>query len=144
MKKLLFAAFVLTSSFSAMADDIKNEKVLDAFRKTFQNAQDVSWSTYSNVFEANFNVADIKLRISYDSEGNVTRTIRYYSGKMLPAYIQAKVGKSFAGKSVFGVTELTSENEVLYHIILEDEKTWTHVRSDAYGNLITERKLTKA
>ena len=47
-------------------------------------------------------------------------------------------------KKFFGVTEITTESDVTYYIILEDEKTWTHVQSDAFGNMFTEKKLKKA
>jgi hypothetical protein len=82
--------------------------------------------------------------VSYDLEGNVVKSIRYYYGETLPVYIQAKLSKKYEGKTVFGVTEITSENQVTYYIILQDDKNWINVQSDAFGNMFTEKKLKKA
>jgi hypothetical protein len=45
---------------------------------------------------------------------------------------------------VFGVTESTTENEVSYHIVLEDEKTWYIVIADNSGALELSKKFKKA
>ncbi len=144
MKKILAltaAAFLLTSA-SFAADP--NQKVLTAFQKTFQQIKNVSWLDVNDNYEATFNQNNITYRILYDQEGNVVESIRYYYAPNLPIFIQAKLAKKYDGKKVFGVTELTTQNDVIYYIILEDSKTWTHVQSDAFGNMFTEKKLKKA
>jgi hypothetical protein len=144
MKKILIAAatiFFASASFAAAP----TQKVLDAFRKTFQQVKDVNWQDMENdKYEANFSENEITFRIIYDQEGNVVKSIRYYFGKTLPIFIQAKLAKKYEGKKVFGVTEVSTESDLIYYIILEDAKTWTHVQSDAYGNMFTEKKLKKA
>jgi hypothetical protein len=144
MKKIiaLAAATILFVSASFAANP--NQKVLDAFSKTFNQVKEVSWQNVDNNYEANFNQNNITYRIMYDQEGNVVKSIRYYYAQNLPIFIQAKLSKKYDGKKVFGVTELTTESDVIYYIILEDGKTWTHVQSDAYGNMFTEKKLKKA
>lgn len=144
MKKIiaLAAATILFVSASFAANP--TQKVLDAFSKTFNQVKDVSWQNVDNNYEANFNQNNITYRVMYDQEGNVVKSIRYYYAQNLPIFIQAKLSKKYDGQKVFGVTELTTENDVIYYIILEDGKTWTHVQSDAYGNMFTEKKLKKA
>jgi hypothetical protein len=144
MKKIIFiaAAALLFASVSFAA--APTQKVLDAFHKTFQQVKDVNWQDVDNRFEANFSQNDITFRVMYDQEGNVVKSIRYYFAQTLPIFIQAKLAKKYDGKKVFGVTEITTESDVLYYIILEDAKTWTHVQSDAFGNMFTEKKLKKA
>ena len=141
MKQILFAAliFVSASSFT----DIPNEKVLNAFEKTFSQATDVKWTDVDNNYEASFTQADVKLRVQYDSEGNVIRSIRYYKAQMLPILIQSKIQKKYSDKKIHSVTEITSPEAIGYHIILEDAKTWTNIKSDIYGNLTVENKFTK-
>jgi hypothetical protein len=144
MKKIFLiaaAAFFATSSFAANP----SQKVLNAFNKTFAQVKDVSWQDVAdNQYEANFKQNDIIFRVMYDEEGNVVKSIRYYFGQSLPIFIQAKLAKKYDGKTVFGVTELTTDNEMTYYIILEDKTTWTHVKSDVFGNMSTEKKLKKA
>lgn len=144
MKKIIAiaAASILFMSASFAADP--NQKVLDAFSKTFKQVKEVNWQDVDNNYEANFNQNNITYRVMYDQEGNVVKSIRYYYAQNLPIFIQAKLTKKYDGKKVFGVTELTTESDVIYYIILEDAKTWTHVQSDAYGNMFTEKKLKKA
>ena len=141
MKQILFAAaiFLITTGFI----DVPNEKVLSAFEKTFSQATDVKWQDVDNNYEASFTQADVKLRVQYDAEGNVIRSIRYYKAQMLPILIQSKIQKKFTDKKIYSVTEITSPESIGYHIILEDAKTWTNIKSDVYGNLIVENKFTK-
>ncbi|MGN6163969.1 MAG: hypothetical protein ACTHOF_05440 [Flavisolibacter sp.] len=144
MKKifLIAAAMIAFVSVSFAADP--NQKVLDAFHKTFQQVKDVNWQDVDNKYEANFSQNNITFRVMYDEEGNVVKSIRYYFAKTLPIFIQAKLAKKYDGKTVFGVTEISTENELTYYIILEDQTNWIHVQSDAYGNMFTEKKLKKA
>jgi hypothetical protein len=144
MKKifLIAAAMIAFVSVSFAADP--NQKVLEAFHKTFQQVKDVSWQDVDNKYEANFSQNNITFRVMYDEEGNVVKSIRYYFAKTLPIFIQAKLAKKYDGKTVFGVTEISTENELTYYIILEDQTNWIHVQSDAYGNMFTEKKLKKA
>lgn len=143
MKKILLivAAFVFASASYAFGP---TQKVLDAFHKTFQQVKEVNWQNYDNKYEANFSDNNISFRVMYDEEGNVIKSIRYYYGPTLPIFIQAKLAKKYDGKKVFGVTEISTDNELNYYIILEDKNTWTHVQSDAYGNMFTEKKIKKA
>jgi hypothetical protein len=146
MKKILLIAtavvFFVSSSYAF--GGVPNQKVLAAFNKTFQQVKEVSWQELDNNYEANFTQNNIIYRVSYDLEGNVVKSIRYYYGETLPVYIQAKLSKKYEGKTVFGVTEITSENQVTYYIILQDDKNWINVQSDAFGNMFTEKKLKKA
>ena len=144
MKKIFIlatAAFFFTASAFAKAP---NEKVLAAFERTFQNATDVKWNDVDDKYEANFKEGSIINRVIYDQDGNVVKSIRYYGGSTLPIMIQAKLTKKFDGKTVFGVTEVNSDSELTYHIILEDATSWLHVRSDVYGSITVEKKLKKA
>jgi hypothetical protein len=144
MKKIFIiaAASALFASSSFAADP--TQKVLDAFSKTFKQVKEVTWQDFDNKYEANFSQNNITFRVMYDQEGNVVKSIRYYYAQNLPIFIQARLTKKYDGKKVFGVTEVTTETDVTYHIILEDAKTWTHVQSDAFGNMFTEKKLKKA
>ena len=142
MKKILFA-FLLLASTTCFADE-PNEKVLASFNKTFSEATEVTWHTVeSDKFEASFQQDKIRLKVQYDSDGNILRSIRYYKGNVLPVYIQSRIQKKFSQMAIYSVTEITTAEDVSYHVILEDEKNWMNIRSDAYGNLSIESKFTK-
>ena len=148
MKRLIYLAVMLvglsaTSTAATPPDDI-SEKVLKAFKATFTTAQEVTWKELDNSCQANFKMNSITIRAMYDNEGNLLETIRYYGEDNLPPNIIAKLKKRYSGKEVFGVTEVTSDSEVAYHVTLKDEKHWYTVKSDPYANLQQTDKFKRA
>lgn len=145
MKKLIICLCLFTAIGAMAAEPPEvNEKVLKAFNETFMKATDVVWHEMQNSYEASFKQSEIVTRAIYDTEGNLLRTTRYYAVEHLPINILSKLKKKYEGKSVFGVTESTTENEVSYHIVLEDEKTWYIVIADNSGALELSKKFKKA
>lgn len=146
MKKLIIAAVLVSSSlcsFSAVSDEI-DENVLRVFRETFSDVKNATWHEDGDTYTVRFVRNDIDTRITYDKDANMVRTMRYYSEKNLPAFIRGKITKKFDGKSIFGVTESTTESGTEYHITLQDEKNWLVVVSDASGSMHVEKKFRKA
>jgi len=145
MKKLI----ILTCLFATLSVAASNppevtEKVLKAFNGTFMKATDVVWHETQNYYEASFKQSEILSRAIYDTEGNLLRTTRYYSQENLPIHILTKIQKKYAGKSIYGVTELSMEGEVTYHITLQDETRWYVIKSDSWGTLELSQKFKKA
>src|SRR5689334_15367497 len=139
MKTILFAALILACSFRAMADD-PNQKVLTAFHKTFQHAENVTWSENPHTYEVHFKQDDITSRVTYDKEGNIIKTLRYYYENQLPIMVLTKVKQRFTDKKVYGVTEESSDAGTYYHIVLEDEKSWIDITADSYGTITVDKK----
>ena len=145
MKKLI----IFTCLFAALSATASNppevsEKVLKAFNETFMKATDVVWHEVKNFYEASFKQSEIISRVIYDKEGNLVRTTRYYSQENLPINILIKLQKTYAGKSVYGVTELSTEDQVSYQITMQDEKNWYIIKADNWGSLELEQKYKKA
>jgi hypothetical protein len=145
MKTFLLALAILASTSAAIADspDV-SEKVLTAFNKTFRDVTKVSWSSSLHSYEAAFELNQIPTRVTYDREGNVLQTIRYYDESRLPIIVMTKVRAKYPNRNVFGVTELTAGDETTFHIILEDATSWLNIRSDANGRLDVEKKFRKS
>lgn len=146
MKKLvaLAATALLSLTIFATEPSAVNEKVLQAFEQSFKNASGVVWHEYADRYEVKFLHNSIDSRITYDADGNIIKTFRYYGEENLPLFVRAKLQKIYAGKKVFGVTELSSEGEMDYYIVLEDATTWSHVKCSATGNLELYKKYKKA
>lgn len=145
MKKLI----IFTCLFAALSATASNppevsEKVLKAFSETFMKATDIVWHEVRNLYEASFKQSEIISRAIFDKNGNLLRTTRYYSQENLPINILTKLQKRFAGKSVYGVTELSTEDQVSYHITMQDEKNWYIIKADNWGSLELEQKYRKA
>ncbi|HEX6849667.1 MAG TPA: hypothetical protein VF144_21920 [Chitinophagaceae bacterium] len=145
MKKLIILTCLFaTLSVAASNPPEVNEKVLKAFNQTFVKATDVVWNEVQNLYEASFKQSEIISRAIYDAEGNLLRTTRYYSQENLPINILTKLHKKYAGKSIYGITELSTEDEVSYYVTLQDEKNWYIIQADNFGNLELSKKFRKA
>jgi hypothetical protein len=51
--------------------------------------------------------------------------------------------KKYAGKTVWGVTELSTETSTEYYVKLVDDQNWYTVRSDGDGNMQVVEKYKK-
>lgn len=147
MKKIIFiCSFFLLSStliFAYPAAEV-NEKVVKIFKTGFPEVKHASWYTHDNYYEVHFRDEDCTTKINYDFSGNLLSTLCYYNGTELPAFIRAKLCSKYSGKSIHGVTELTTQDDHSYQIVLEDEKFWYNVESDDTGHLRLKHKFKKA
>lgn len=145
MKKLLFPLAILFSVICFANNPIPaiNEKVLKAFNESFGDVKNVSWYESGKIISARFNCNGIDTQIRYDKNGNVLQTIRYYTEKELPPFIQTKVKEQYKDKEIFGITELSSGSYLFYYVVLHDDKNWLNVQADPYGNLTLYSKMKK-
>ena len=145
MKKILVLLLLLSAAATSFATPPSvNEKVLKVFQEAFPGVENARWYEYDDYYQVYFDNGDVKCRIKYDLKGQLISTIRYYGEKTVCPFLKAKVTQKFPGKKIFGVTEMNSENEISYEFILEDEKTWTKVTSDATGQMTVTSKFKKA
>lgn len=143
MKRIIFAS-VLMLSFAASAHAAITEKVLKAFRETFQNAKDVQWHEYEATYQVNFKQNEIPTTVTYDKEGNITEARRHAKEDILPLMIREKLKKRFGDKKVHGVTELVVKDQTTYRIVLFDEKKWYVLDCDSFGVLFVRDRFNKA
>jgi len=122
-----------------------NEKVLKNFNATFPEAQQPVWNTYDSYYEVYFTKPDrSSYRLDYNFDGDVTRSFRYYGEESLSPFIKAKVSERYPGKKITGITEISSNEEFYYYIVLDDGKNIYNIKSDATGNISLEKRLAKA
>jgi hypothetical protein len=146
MKKIIvIAGLVMLSSagFSANPPEV-NEKVLDAFKKTFTDPQEPRWFENANSYEVHFKTEDIKTVVWYNKDGDIQRVYRYYDESKLPAFVLGKIRKKLSDKTIVGVTEITNDAGVNYYITLEDEKSWMKIKADSRGQFEVYEKFKKA
>ena len=145
-KNLLVTVCLLSLSAGVFAKEnfTISDKLLQAFKQTFPDAQQVKWAEQEDKYMVNFKQGDVLTKIEYDKEGNFLSSLRYYSEKNLPVSILCRLQKKYADKKIFGVTEMTTDSAVEYYIKLEDETTWITVRSNADGNMQVVEKYKKA
>ncbi|MEO7984662.1 MAG: hypothetical protein ABI688_11335 [Bacteroidota bacterium] len=140
MKKVMYLLTLLAGLSAAASNPPEiSEKVINAFKQTFTGAEEVSWNETGSNCQADFKMSEIRVSAIYDNDGNLLKTTRYYDEKTLPSIVLAKVKMKYPGKLIFGVTEITTTEDVVYHIVLRDDKNWYWIKSDAYGH----QELTK-
>jgi hypothetical protein len=146
MKRIIYLALVLTGfvASAAPAPVEVNELILSAFKKTFSDVQNVTWQKFDDYAQANFAVDKVQVRAQYAEDGRLIRTIRYYSERELLPNIVNRLKKKYAGKEITGVTESTSEDEVVFVVNIKDENHWYVVTTDVYGNLQRTDKFKRA
>jgi len=144
MKKILFVFALLVSTASFATSPEVDEQVSKQFKETFPAAMEVKWYDYETFYEVVFKNNDMLCRVKYALKGNIISTRRDYHEKDLSLFIVAKVKEKYAGKKIFGVTEITSSEGVIYNIVLEDDKNWINLNSDERGNISQVQKLKKA
>jgi hypothetical protein len=144
-------SFILSVCLLAMAagvfaspDYSISDKLLKTFKQTFPDAQQVVWSEQGEKYTVNFKQNDILTKVEYDKDGNFINSLRYYTEKNLPVTILCRLQKKYADKTVFGVTEVSTESNVQYFIKLEDATSWTTVRADIDGGMQVVEKYKKA
>ena|SRR3569833_2742223 len=145
-KPLMILVCVMTLTAGAFAADgfTISEKILNTFKQTFPDAQQVKWLEQTDRYTVNFKENGILTKIDYDKDGNFISSLRYYTEKNLPINILCRLQKKYADKKVFGVTEMTAENTVEYYIKLEDNENWITVKSNVDGNMQVVEKYKKA
>ena len=141
---ILVCSMTLTAGAFATDGFTISEKILNSFKQTFPDAQQVKWLEQADRYTVNFKENGILTKIDYDKDGNFISSLRYYTEKNLPINILCRLQKKYADKKVFGVTEMTSESTVEYYIKLEDDQNWITVKSNADGNMQVVEKYRKA
>jgi len=144
--QLFLACCLLTLSSGVFAgtDGNISDKLLQAFHKTFPDAQQVKWAETEDRYMVNFKQGEILTKVEYDKDGNFLNSLRYYSEKSLPVNILCRLQKKYADKKVFGVTEVTTDSNVEYYIKLEDAQNWITVKSNVDGLMQVVEKYKKA
>jgi hypothetical protein len=150
MKKLslVFSTLLISLSLLASGPGI-DEKLVSTFKSSFPTAEQVSWYELPKAYVVNFVENGMRARVIYQKDGNTTEFTRYYFESNLPFLIQSKIKKAYPNKTIFGVVEVTvlaenGQSKIDYHVKLEDENTWTTVKSDVDGNLTVTEKYRKA
>jgi hypothetical protein len=142
MKKL-FALSIVLFAFTIMVFAGVNEKLLYSFNRAFPLAENVKWSEDGKGYFVSFTQFGILSKVIYDREGNFIYALRYYKEENLPVSILLTVRKRFADKKISGITELSTEDNITYHLRLEDAKSWYGVEVTTSGSITLEEHFQK-
>ncbi|MEX6690119.1 hypothetical protein QTN47_21600 [Danxiaibacter flavus] len=143
MKKIfLMAVSSLLIMTIAKADP--NDKIKQSFNKTFPNAVSVKWNESDAGYLVSFSQAGTLTKVNYDKQGNFVSSLRYYHEKDLPLKIMMALKNKYDGKEIYGATEFTNADQVIYQVTLKDTKYWYIVNSSVDGDLTLQDKYKKS
>jgi hypothetical protein len=145
MKKVFVLLLAAGFSLSLYAKPVDvSKKVLKVFNETYSNAKDVKWGEVNDMYTVSFSMSGILTKLVYDKDGAVVSSLRYYQPEYLPINIQNSLTRRFAGKKLYGVTEVGSSEGMVYFVKIYDAKFWYTVRVDSDGTSEVTEKLRRA
>jgi hypothetical protein len=145
MKKIiaLFSACLFTAASFAFDPPDPNTKVLKAFSETFSTASNVKWQEFSDYYSVSFTNHGTLSRVRYDLDGNIISSTRYYEPSQLPVSILARLKRENPTRQLFGVTEITVNEQMVYLVKMFDKKHWITLSVDVDGNSTVYEKYKK-
>jgi len=142
MKKL-FALSIALFVFTIVVFAGVNEKLLYSFNKAFPLAENVKWSDDAKGYFVSFTQFGISSKVVYDPQGDFVYALRYYKEENLPVYTLLAVRERFPGKKISGVTEESTQDNITYHVRLEDTKSWYGIAVTPSGSVTVEEHFKK-
>lgn len=144
MKKfILFSLIPLFSSSSIFAAQGPGapEIIQKSFHKEFPNIENPRFfkdgDTYMVYFKKSNNTSE---RLYYNSDAEIIQTMKYYGESELEPFICEKVNKKFEGMTIFMVTEVLTNTEHFYNIIVQGNKSWYDIRCDSKGSIEIQKR----
>jgi hypothetical protein len=144
MKRVIISFSCLFLIAATSLAYVPSEKVLKTFESTFSSPKEVKWYEYPDYYEVSFVQGDVRANVKYNLQGDFLSSTRYYKEQQLPTNILCKLKKKYADKKVFGVTEITNNDDVNYYIKMEDDKNWITIKINANAQMEVYEKYKKA
>jgi len=119
-------------------------RVLKAFSLAFPSATNAKWYEDANGYTVAFSSPQISGVAIYNKEGELVKVRRSYSKELLALPIQISVKKNYPDKLISGITEVTTEDGIIYEITLKDQDHWYKLLSDDHGRLEMVQKFRRA
>ena len=144
MKKFILSLAVVISFATAQAADLPiTDEVKTSFRELFGSVHNVQWSEDKGNFTAVFYNREVKVVASFTAEGEFKHSIRYYKEDGLPTNLRKGLSRSYKGKEVFGVTEVTVGESTAYFVKMQDAKHWYTIKVTPGGENEMVEKYNK-
>jgi hypothetical protein len=114
MKRMLFTLLQIGSVTVAFATPLVEEEVMIQFKAIFPAVEDARWFESDGHYDVYFEKSKVKYHIRFNKNGKIVSTRNYYPGSKLCPFIKSQVTEKFADKTIFGVTEVTTNYEMFY------------------------------
>ena len=143
MKKFIMLAAVLTTiTISSFASNISglNQKVLNAFKKSFQTAEVVRWEVKNNLYKVTFKNSDKEMFAYYDANGEQVAISRNIHIDNLPLTLSSELKSKFSDSWLTELFEVSSNGASAYYATIENSTHITILKSDGTSGWILFKK----
>ena len=142
---MILTLAIAVSTFSAFASDENvNQKVLNAFKKEFNTAREVEWTTGSNYYKATFVYNEKHVFAYYNENGELLGLTRYLSPVDLPMNLQKNLKNDFREYWISDLFEIAKNDGTAYFLTLENADTKIVLKSTDSSNWSVYNKVKKA
>lgn len=127
MKNFLLITCLLSISFIACSNDIATKNVpsvvLNAFKTQFPTAVDVEWEKVNNLYEVDFEIANVDHTARLNTEGKLLQLKKEISAAELPKAISDAIATNFKDYGADDLEVIKKGNQTYYQLQLE--KNWS-------------------
>ena len=141
---MILTLAIAVSTFSAFAgEENVNHKVLNAFKKEFNTAREVEWTTGSNYYKATFVYNEKHVFAYYNENGELLGLTRYLSPVDLPMNLQKNLKNDFKEYWISDLFEIAKNDGTAYLLTLENADTKIVLKSTDSSNWSVYSKVKK-
>ena len=145
MKKFFFIALMavgLASSAFAGTSSV-NISVLNNFKSSFGNANDISWTLKDDFAKATFTLNNVKMEAFFNSAGELIGTSKNISMDEVPVSAKRTFAKKFGGYTVTEAIHFEGADENAYYISADNNSESVIIKLAENGQVTTFKKTIK-
>ena len=144
MKKVILMLVVMITTLSSFATDEKvNQTVLNAFQQEFATASEVTWTTASDYYKADFTFNGQHVNAFFSLDGDLLGVTRNITVLDLPMNLQAGLKKSYSDYWISDLFEVTMSDSTGYYITLENADNIVVLKASADSDWSSFKKSRK-
>jgi mRNA deadenylase 3'-5' endonuclease subunit Ccr4 len=139
---LIASLSTLIGSATNTSEDV-SPAVLQAFKSTFGNAQEVHWNASNQFYKAQFTLDGQYISAFYNGSGSLVALTRNITVSQLPVMLQAGLKNEGKGFWISEIFEYATDEGTSYYATLENADMKITLRSSGNGEWNTYKKIDK-
>jgi len=145
MKKMILSLAIVFTTLSVFASEENvDQKVLNAFKKEFTTATQVTWTVTGDYYKAEFIYNDKYVFAYYNLDGELLGLTRYISSADLPIHLQMNLKKKYSHYWISDLFEVAKSEATSYYITIENADTRIVLKSTGGSDWSVFKTVKKA
>jgi hypothetical protein len=124
----LSASLQSSDPIIAEASTAVNTKVLNAFERSFANAESPKWEVSNNHYVAHFRLEDRQALVAFWRNGNINYTILYGTEKHLPIHEKSLVQENFSDYKITATQHVIQNNANTWIVNVENDRKFYRLK----------------